>query len=253
VVGSEVSAHELSIYTKSLDELEQIIATDVLAGQMPRQSDMRAGELLSAVTDAKRFLENERYSQEELGALAIACNRTIEIYKKYLLFGVQDPDSALRVPRLSSKDVRDTAKRNVSNFQPELTRLEIFNLQCAAKQTSLVGEVATKVDQTQATHDAFRPGIQQMRVGCFAVYLGALVKATEDVFPISISYKLQLAAVLSDKASTFSEIFTPDLREVIVRRLTTQVASISNDELRMHIARIIQVMSDPQCKGLCKY
>jgi len=178
-------------YAKSLDAFEALLSSQANADRSTLKSDPRARELIETITDAKTYLEDASYGPGDLANLAVACNRTNELLKRFMLFGIKDPAAAMRNPTQIAPEVRETIEVNIKTFLPEIERLKVFGLRCAAKQITLTADVASAAEQGQPV-EAMRKGVQQMRMGSFVLFIGSLVETSQASYPIN--YRRQLAA-----------------------------------------------------------
>jgi hypothetical protein len=236
-------------YVRALNEFESIIAKETSAGRMPRQSDPQVGELLNTLTDSKKYLDDEFYTTGSLPVLAINCNRVANIYKAYFLFGIENPGAVLRDPANVSKETKEMVGKNMLTFQPEMMRVQIFFLQCAAKQIEIVRDIASVAELQQK--DALKAGMNQIRSGAFGAYSGPLMQATN--ISSTIESRRMFAAAAANYVNVYAELFTPNIKSFIVRVMTDKLESESDEELKKHFSKILEVMSKNECNQLCKY
>jgi hypothetical protein len=244
------NAQSLGDYAKSQDELEVLMSRDTSGDRSILKSDPRMAALVDILADDKTYLTGVTFGPDDLAALATACKRTNDIVRRFILFGVKDPASVVRNPGQVSPEVRESVTANLKEFQPEIAMLEIFGIRCGAKEVTLASDHASAAEQGQPV-EAMRKGIQQMRSGSFGIFSNFLVKMSLSSFPLE--YRRQVATALSETASVYVEILTPEQRAAIRLRARNSIKADTDDEISRSFANIVRVMESTQCERLCRY
>jgi hypothetical protein len=247
---SSAIAHELSTYNAALGAFEDLLKVEAKKGQLPRQTDPTAAPLLDTLTDTTRYVVKAEYDSGDFPDLLRTCTRTSSMLLQYVMFAIRDdPNLESIVREQNTRAFEELMDKSFGAFQPEMGRLEIFVLLCNGKVVSLANGFSKNPLGGQAL-ESFKKSMSLFRRSTHKVYIGSVRRALNTTLPTD--YRAKLLTALNSAAPQHSSIFTPELREEVVRRLRQGDEALPN-EMKAQASEIATRMASLSCEGLCSY
>ncbi|MEJ8853540.1 hypothetical protein WKW79_03110 [Variovorax robiniae] len=204
--------------------------------QMPRLDDAQGGVVLRLLGDSKRFVDDVRYTPEDLAALSQVCDRTRAAITAYTSFNaVQQgvPDAKVVV-------------QNVVDYQDELAVLQPFVARCIARQVLLAEAMLQKLGAAQASQLRLG-GLKRAQNSLLQLYAGVASCFADSRFGASY-------CALLDTMSELARVHArglPLVSRAFGLRLLPQPAQVPEGPRREALQRIVDALGDIRCTGLC--
>ncbi len=242
-------AHDADEYLRASQEFEHLVSQATPDTGMPRITNKKVLELLSTLSDSKRFLDSATYQIKDMSLLAAVCTKANAFLTMYLLFDISNGVDPRADQKQVTLQVQTTMEQNFSTFQDELERLQPFSLRCGAKQIALVHEFVLSLKPEEFT-DVRRGGLRKFRDGMFGMYHGVLQNI--NISTARKSYRTKLVQSMAETAKQYSSI----LQTTVRRQLFSLVKSIQASaprEFQSCLEAIANAMSDTRCDGACRF
>lgn len=207
--------------------------------RMPRLADLQGGLVLRTLGDAPRFIDAAQFTPADLGALSDLCDRTKAAITAYTTFGAVQP---------GAKDPIDAAAvvRNILEFQDELALLQPFLARCIARQVPLAEAMLQQMGERQAAQLKLG-GFKRSQTSLLQLYAGVASCFSDARFGSAYCGLLDLMAELAPVHARA----LPLASRAMAIRLLPPPQQVASGPQRQAVQRIVDVMGDPGCKGLC--
>ncbi|MES3024358.1 MAG: hypothetical protein V4857_22550 [Pseudomonadota bacterium] len=241
---------ELQVYARASARLASLFE---IAGQnrklVPRVTSKEGAQLLSTLSDRRRFLDAKTYALKDLPVATEMCGSATKAAMSYLLFDMQSGlAGAGKDPAKIAAALNIVGDTNFVAFQDEISPLLAFSYQCMAKQIPLLEQFIAGLKPEELT-DVRRAGLRQMQNGIFSAYynfLGAF--ATPSV---SDSNRGRIARVMAEVAPSYAAILPVKGREQIQALARSMQAKVPS-KFAGDLAKIVTAMENKRCDGLCR-
>lgn len=214
--------------------------------RMPQLRDKNVARLLKVLSNTEHFLDAQTYATQELPALLEMCVQTSTLVKLYTFVNVN-----LLKPTEGDAEAVDKAVKavllNLRTYSRELELLHTFQLNCMAKQVSLLGEYLTSLKPEDIT-PIRRAGAQDARNGAFGAYHGFL-KAVNDA-EVDEPHAVHIMEALARNAVQYASIIKPAQRKQLIAFMESGRIKESL-VLRPLFEKIMVAMSTSECTGIC--
>ncbi len=233
-------------YAAASATYKRLVAEAALRNQLPRLSDPAVAEVLSVLTDHKRFLLGQDLKVADLQKLSEMCSVTANASAAYYSFGVLNLPIESGPPRKKlSAEQSKQLDTNFSIYRDEIIKLEPFIQRCSSKAVSLIQLYvlgATEMDRDQIRHLA---QVQYQTFSRFLVIAGLVADVSLDM-----QIRKRLLDIMIEVSPSVIAVLTPPHRLSLIRYLEP-IGDEMQDEMRSSIEEIVEALKPDPCVGMC--
>ncbi len=204
--------------------------------EMPRLADAQGGVVLRLLGDSARFVDDVRYTPEDLAALSQVCDRTRAAITAYTSF------NAVQQGVADAKVV----VQNVVDYQDELAVLQPFVARCIARQVLLAEAMLQKLGAAQ-TSQLRLGGLKRAQNSLLQLYAGVASCFADPRFGPSY-------CALLDTMSELARVHArglPLVSRAFALRMLPPPAQLATGPQREALQRIVDALGGIRCTGLC--
>lgn len=245
-IATGALAGPLDDYFQASQQFDQWVEK---TGTMPRLTDERGAALIATLSDNRRFLDNGTFDDTQLPALMDLCDKANRKVMSYVLFDLRSHVDKSMPLLVIQQAVLKVEQQNIQTYQNELSELQPFQIRCMARQMPLVTQYIEQLKPEQITPVRLS-GLEQGRKGIEAVFLGALISASDTL--LTEHYRASVLKALDDAAAQLVPVMKPDGRERVEVKANSAMSS-APPSLQDYIKGISDSLRQSTCAGLCKY
>lgn len=245
--GHAAAADDVAAYSEAGKKMQALVAQAENADDAKMLQTDEMNQLVTVLSDEKRFLHAEPYSKDHLGDLLQLCgtsNKAVMSLALFHLKGSIDPKADRKV---IAQQVTALMEKNVQTFGRHLERLQPFMIRCTAKQVKPMSEFMASLAPEEMT-SVRRKGLQQARNG-FAQLLVGVVKNSNDT-KFDKTYRLAIVKALAESAPELISTLPVEMRGRIQKVATANSDSVTAD-FKPYMEQIYHALDNKECEGLC--
>lgn len=247
LAGHAIAADDVAVYSEAGKKLAALVAKAEKGDDAKLLQTEETNQLVTVLSDEKRFLQKEPYSKDQLNSLLQICgasNKAVMSLALFHLKGSVDPKADQKV---IARQVAALMEKNVKRFGRYLEHLQPFMILCMAKQVSPMSDFMASLAPQEMTA-VRRKGLEQYRNGLTQLITGALKNSNDARY--DKAYRLAIVKALAEAAPDLISALSVKMRERI-RTLAATNSDSGSADMKPYLERIYQALDNKECKELC--
>ncbi len=249
VTGTSLAQTRDDGYVAASDQFNQLLSGSGGAPKMPRLTDKKGGKLIAIMSDTKRFVHSQKFTQKDMSYLLDMCDRANNVVMAYVLFDGRRNVKPGSKREDVTKQVVKNMNENVLAYQSEIELLMPFLLHCVASEIPLLTAFVEKLKPEELTNIR-RDGLNKMRRGLFRTYSGFIEMIGNPKARRSL--RETVFAALAETSPQFSTVFSMVDRTQVLRLLKS-LDPKQPKVVRSAVDKIRTSMENKECLALCKF
>lgn len=228
-------------YSAAHAEFERIVSAAPVRGKHARADFPGLAAAISALSDHKKFLSNQKYTFDEVSQI---CVMATSAWTRYYAHFFADADR---------KDPAITRKMNeiLTVHQDDLGPIHAFTHRCTGKMISLFSDSVSRPGRGQKKKDAVAADADELRSAARSAVSVTIGFADDADF--RETYRTGILEAVADEAPRFAAILRVRDRQQLQRQALAMREKDVSAAVKGYLSVIAAAMSNSDCSGLCRY
>lgn len=238
---------DMAVFRDTGARFASLVGKAEQAHEIQQLRSKEAQELISVLSDDKRFLKPGRYPVQDLGNLLDLCGMSNKAVMSLALYDVKGHIDSKADPQSITGNVVFLMQKNVVTFGHQLTYLHPFLVRCTAKQIAPMTDFVATLTRTQFT-DERRKGLQQARTGLAELFVGVLQSVGDPRY--DAGYREAISLALAESAPILATAMQVEVRRQI-HSVAVTAQKTAGPTFRANLEIVRAALEDRTCTGLC--